>query len=165
MIKKFILNSAIFISTFGILCLFTFVPQLSAQTPPAACNPQLIGPQAACSPTTGSDICGQSSSTDCVKTTNDASLSGKCSADYTSSENCGIIKRYLDPIIVFLSSFFGILITIIIIVGGIQYSSAGGDPQKVANAKKRIYNAIFALIAFLLLFGVLNFVIPGGLIP
>jgi hypothetical protein len=52
-----------------------------------------------------------------------------------------------------------------IIIGGIQYTTAGGDPNaaKVMAAKKRIFNAIFALIAFGLLYAAINFIVPGGI--
>lgn len=62
-----------------------------------------------------------------------------------------------------LGGVIGILVTIIIITGGIQYSSAGGDPQKVAQAKKRITNAIIALVSYFFLFVVINYLVPGGI--
>lgn len=76
-------------------------------------------------------------------------------------ENCKIID-YLQIFINVLSALVGIIVTIMIIVGGIQYSAAGADPGAVEKAKKRIFNAIFALIAFGLLYAFLDFIIPGG---
>ncbi len=73
-----------------------------------------------------------------------------------------IINRYVNPIINFLSIMVGLVVTIAITVGGVQYSSAGGDPQKVAKAKSRITNGILALLAFLFLWVFLQWVVPGG---
>jgi hypothetical protein len=76
----------------------------------------------------------------------------------------GLIKNYVNPFIKLLSGLVGVIVTISIIAGGIQYSSAGGDPGKVAAAKKRIYNAILALLAYLFLFAFLNWLLPGGIV-
>lgn len=75
----------------------------------------------------------------------------------------GLYSKYLNPFIVFLSGAVGVIVVISIIVGGIQYSSAGGDAQKVASARNRIKNAILALIAFIFLRAILNWIIPNGI--
>ena len=80
-----------------------------------------------------------------------------------SSDNCAIV-RYLNDAIKILSGIVGIVVTIMIIVGGIQYSVAGADPNAVAKAKKQIFNAIFALVAYGLMFAFLQYLIPGGLL-
>jgi len=73
-----------------------------------------------------------------------------------------IVTKYLVPAIDFLSVGIAVIVTVMIAIGGIQYASAGGDPQKVAQAKKRITNALLALLAFLFLYGFLQFIVPGG---
>jgi hypothetical protein len=80
-----------------------------------------------------------------------------------SPSNC-IVTQYVNPLIKFLSAAVGIAVVISIVIGGIQYSSARDDPQAVGAAKKRITNAIFALIVYMFLFALLNFIIPGGLL-
>lgn len=75
--------------------------------------------------------------------------------------NC-FIKHIVRPFLVFLTSIAAVFIVIQIIIGGIQYSSAGGDPSKVAAARKRISNAIFTLAAFIFLWAFLQYAIPGG---
>jgi hypothetical protein len=76
----------------------------------------------------------------------------------------GLIKNYVNPLIKLLSGLVGVIVTVSIIVGGIQYSSAGGDPGKVSAAKKRIYNSIIALLAYLFMFAFLNWLLPGGIV-
>lgn len=73
-----------------------------------------------------------------------------------------IINKYINPLILLLSICFGIFVVIGLIIGGIQYSSSAGDPQKVANAKGRIMKVIVALIAYIFLYAFLRFILPTG---
>lgn len=92
-------------------------------------------------------------------------LAAADNATCQSDSNCqNIFDKYLTPLIKFLSAAVGIVVVGAVIFGGIQFSASGGDPQKVANAKKHITNALIALVAYLLLFAFLNFIIPGGLL-
>ena len=64
----------------------------------------------------------------------------------------------------FLAIGVGVVVTISIIIGGIQYSAAGSNPQAMAAAKKRITNALLALVAYMFLYGFVEYLIPGGFI-
>lgn len=79
------------------------------------------------------------------------------------SSDCGFVASYINPAITALTAAFGVIAVISLILGGIQYSSSGGDPQKVSVAKKRIFNTIVAVFAYLFLYSFLQFLIPGGL--
>ncbi len=85
-----------------------------------------------------------------------------CTGDGKPDPNCTIITKYLNPFIRLLSIIAGLAVTIGVIFGGIQYSSAGGDPQKIAKAKMHIRNSIIALLVFLFLYAILRFLIPGN---
>ena len=78
-------------------------------------------------------------------------------------QNC-IYTNYITPGIDFLSVGVGVVVLAMIIIGAIQYSASSGNPQALASAKKRIINAIIALLLYALLFAFLNFLIPGGLL-
>lgn len=78
--------------------------------------------------------------------------------------SCDIISKYVDPAIAFLTALVGVGVVTSLIIGGIQYSSSGGDPGKSSAAKNRIRNALIALVTFILLSAMLNFLIPGGLL-
>ncbi|MEK7153078.1 MAG: hypothetical protein AAB834_03965 [Patescibacteria group bacterium] len=94
-----------------------------------------------------------------IKSTPDAA------AKTCSGGDCsGLIKNYVNPLIKLLSALVGIFVVISIVVGGIMYGSAGGDPGKVTAAKKRIYNAILALLAYLFMFAFLQWLLPGGIV-
>jgi hypothetical protein len=98
---------------------------------------------------------------DCPPGNSDPAVtSGNCA----TASHCDLIVKYINPLINLLAALVGVAVTISIIVGGIQYASSGGDPQKVTLAKTRIRGAIIALITFIFLYALLNFLIPGGLI-
>mgnify|MGYP001440679045 CR=1 FL=1 len=84
-----------------------------------------------------------------------------CSNNACMADNPVII--WTKRIINFLAAGVGIVTTIMIIIGGIQYASAGPNPQAVASAKKKIVNAIIALLAYFFLYGFMQWLIPGGL--
>lgn len=73
------------------------------------------------------------------------------------------IVKDINVVIDFLGALAGIIVVIMVIMGGIQFSTSSGDPQAVAKARSRIANALLALVGFGLLWAFLNFVIPGGL--
>lgn len=76
--------------------------------------------------------------------------------------NC-FITRYINPAVKFMAAIAGVAIVISLVWAGIMYSSAGGDPSKVAAARKHIQQTVIALLAFLFLMAFLNFIIPGGI--
>lgn len=78
-------------------------------------------------------------------------------------QGCDFVKKYINPGINLFSALFGIIAALSLILGGIMYASSGGDPQQVTNAKKRITNTIFAIVAYMFLYGFINFIVPGGL--
>lgn len=76
---------------------------------------------------------------------------------------CDLVNNYVNPFINLLSIAFGLIAVISLILGGIQYSTSQGDPQKSAQAKSRISNTLLAIFAYLFLYAFLQFLIPGGL--
>ncbi|HEX5744475.1 MAG TPA: hypothetical protein VFX84_03455 [Candidatus Saccharimonadales bacterium] len=78
-------------------------------------------------------------------------------------KHCDLIALYVNPLINVLSILVGLVVAASLILGGIQYSAAGSDPQKVSAAKSRISNTLMAFLAYAFLFAFLNFLIPGGI--
>lgn len=74
-----------------------------------------------------------------------------------------ILDKYVNPFINLLTVLVSLAVVIGIIYGGIEYSMSGGDPQKAAVGKNRIRNSFIGLIAFVLVFAFLNFLVPGGI--
>jgi hypothetical protein len=90
--------------------------------------------------------------------------SAACQTTTTVQQSC-IVTDYLVPAINFLSAGVGVVVIAMIIIGAIQYTTSGGNPQGEADARKKIFNALLALITFIFIYAFLNFVIPGGVIP
>jgi hypothetical protein len=84
----------------------------------------------------------------------------QCQSSSKDDTNC--VSVYINKATQFLSAGVGIIVIVMVIIAGIQYSTAGGDPQKVAAARTKIFNAILALVAFIFLFAFLQWLLPGG---
>lgn len=78
-----------------------------------------------------------------------------------TTQDC-LIDTYVNPGIKVLSAMVGVAVVISLVMAGIQYSSAAGDPSKVGAAKDRIAKTIGALIMYIFLYAFLNYIIPGG---
>lgn len=87
--------------------------------------------------------------------------STECGPDEDNS--CDLTRKYINPIITLLSILVGLAVTVGIILGGIAISTAGGDPNKLAAGKQKIFASVVALIFFGLLWAFLNWILPGGL--
>lgn len=88
--------------------------------------------------------------------------SADCEGEDLNAGNCRIV-HWVVVFINVLSAMVGITVVIMVIIGGIQYSASGDDPQKVQEAKKKISNALLALVAFIFMYAFLQWVVPGGL--
>jgi hypothetical protein len=74
------------------------------------------------------------------------------------------IYAYLKSIIRFMSGLFGIIAVLMVIMSGFQYMTSAGNPEAVKNAKKRLGNVILSIILFSMMFGILQYIIPGGVL-
>lgn len=95
---------------------------------------------------------------------------GACSKDNPNQNdlnnclNANPIIKDINLVVNFLSAGAVIVIVGSMVMGGIQFSWAGDNPNAVSAAKKRITDALIALIAFFFIFGFLQWLIPGGLL-
>ncbi len=71
----------------------------------------------------------------------------------------------VQGIINFALSVLGIVAVIVIIVGGVTYTTSLGDPGKITKAKNTILYGIIGLVVALLAFAVVNFVLDGVFNP
>lgn len=86
--------------------------------------------------------------------------------DQTKVQNCltqSPIVQDVQTIVNFLSAGVGIIVTGVIILGGVQYTLAGDNPQALKAARDKILNGLIALLAFLFIFAFLQWLIPGGI--
>lgn len=80
----------------------------------------------------------------------------------TSASDC-LFAKYINPAVTLLSAVAALAVIIGATMGGIQYASSSGDPQKAAAGKTKMVRALYALIVFLFLYSALQFLSPGGL--
>lgn len=74
------------------------------------------------------------------------------------------ILTYVAGIIRFLTMGAGLVITVMIVIAGVEYIIAGGNPQLVQDAKHKLKNAISALFLFIFAVALLNYLVPGGIL-
>lgn len=74
------------------------------------------------------------------------------------------IITYLKAIINFMAIGIGLVTAISIIIGGFQFMASKGNPQTIQAAQKRIWNGVIAIVLFVFMYAILNFLVPGGLI-
>jgi hypothetical protein len=77
-------------------------------------------------------------------------------------DKCSITGAVVVPIVNLLSAAVGVVIVLSVIIAGIQYITANGNPQTVAAAKGRLGKASLALAVYIFGFGLLQWLIPGG---
>ncbi|MCE7936390.1 hypothetical protein DYH10_01160 [Candidatus Saccharibacteria bacterium CPR2] len=87
----------------------------------------------------------------------------KDGAQVPVEQNC-IITEILVPIVRFLLVGVGVVVTVMIVLGGIQYLTSEGNPQRIAAAKSKIMNALIALLIWAFMGLILNWLIPGGIL-
>ena len=73
-------------------------------------------------------------------------------------DDCGFLDT-VDSFLRWLSFLVVPIVIIVVIVGGIQLSLAGDNPEATKKAKAKITQAIVALVFFILLWGLLKWLI------
>ena len=71
--------------------------------------------------------------------------------------NNGVVKNVINVILYVV----GILAVVMIIIGGIQYTTSGGDSAAVTKAKNTILYGIVGLVIAILAYAIVNFVLTN----
>lgn len=94
-------------------------------------------------------------------------FAASCGGVETSVINCedgNGINGILHLIINIMTGIIGILAVAGIVFSGLQYSTSAGDVAKMAKAKNRIVQIVIGLIVFAVMWVILDFLIPGGIL-
>ena len=146
---------------------FCYVSESPTKVEPTNCDAvkqkvveayQAKHPQATPAPTTAQADTSIPSET---QKTCDGSTPDKLKACLDPKNNS--LVGFAQDFINFLGVGVGVIVVIMIIMGGIQYTTAGNNPKAVGAAKKRILNAVIALAAFLVLYSFMQWLVPGGI--
>ena len=81
-----------------------------------------------------------------------------CSCDNGSGSS---IVDTLQFVINIFSVIIGVLAAIGIAITGVQYLTAGGSEDKTRKAKRRLFEIVIGIIAYVLLYAFLNWLIPS----
>jgi hypothetical protein len=84
--------------------------------------------------------------------------------DYPGTDPVNPIVDMAFAFMRLLSALVGLVIVGSIIWAGIQYSASRGNPQTTEAALKRITNTVIALLMYIFLFALANFLVPGGML-
>lgn len=114
-------------------------------------DPTQQAPTDTTSTVTGNDSCGGAG--DQVSTT----------INFGCSHSGNPVIDLLFAVIRFLTAGVGVVVIAVVIIGGVQYVTAQGEPQKQAAARGRVINALLALLFYLFIFAILQWLIPGGI--
>ena len=80
----------------------------------------------------------------------------KCNSDDGEKNIKCVLKIVLDVLTVAL----GVVASIGIAVSGIQYLTAGGNEERTRKSKRRIFEIVIGIVAYLLIYAALNWLIP-----
>ena len=88
-------------------------------------------------------------------------LSG-CRGDSSVCQNSGggnAVYKIIKGIINLLITIAGIISVIMIIVGGIKYSTSGGDAKAISSGKDTLVYAVIGLVISVMAFAIVNVVL------
>jgi|GEM_PF-2280342 len=99
------------------------------------------------------------------KAATDARTNEGITSTATGSTTTGSDKldQWLQDIINLLSGLVALVCVISLIFAGFQYMTAGGNAGQVAAAKNRIVMVVLAFVVFAFGYGILQWLIPGGI--
>jgi F0F1-type ATP synthase membrane subunit c/vacuolar-type H+-ATPase subunit K len=81
-----------------------------------------------------------------------------CSCDNGGGSSIG---ETLMLVINILSVAIGILAAIGIAIVGVQYLTAGGNEEKTRKSKRRLFEIVIGVVAYVLIYALLNWLIPS----
>ena len=76
----------------------------------------------------------------------------------------GGIFCILNIILNVLTTGVGVLGTLGIVISGIQYLTARDNPEQLTKAKSRLINIVIGLAIYAVMYGFLQWIIPGGIL-
>lgn len=86
-------------------------------------------------------------------------VTGGSTTDCNATGSGGKVNTLLRNIVNIFSAIVGVIAVIMIIVGGLQYITSGGDSNKVSTAKNTIIYAIVGLVIVALAQLIVHFVL------
>ncbi|PJE69289.1 hypothetical protein COU96_00545 [Candidatus Shapirobacteria bacterium CG10_big_fil_rev_8_21_14_0_10_38_14] len=79
---------------------------------------------------------------------------------FGTGEGETIIAQVIANALKIVFSISGLVLLVMLLIGGFQWMTAGGNKEALANAQKRISSALIGFIIFISVFAIINFVAP-----
>ncbi|MBQ8156581.1 hypothetical protein IJ101_02225 [Candidatus Saccharibacteria bacterium] len=67
----------------------------------------------------------------------------------------------LTTVVDIMSILVGVLAVIGIVIVGIQYMTAGGNEEQTRKAKRRLFEIVIGIVAYILMYALLKWLLPG----
>ena len=76
-------------------------------------------------------------------------------------EGATLIAQIIANALKVIFAISGVVLLAMLISGGIQWMTAGGDKEAMVNAKKRLTSALIGFAIFICVFAIINFLLPA----
>lgn len=76
-------------------------------------------------------------------------------------EGAELIAQLIANFLKIAFSLSGLILLGMLLAGGIQWMTAGGDKEKIAKAQGRITSALIGFVIFMSVFAIINFIAPA----
>mgnify|MGYP003291114846 CR=1 FL=1 len=83
-----------------------------------------------------------------------------CKSGETAEKGEGII-HILQLVVEIMTIGIGVLGVLGITIVGVQYLTAGGSEEKTRKAKRRMFEIVIGLVAYVLIYALMQWLIPG----
>lgn len=90
-----------------------------------------------------------------IKSSTNDPITGNCTPDFTFPDDVWAVVLAVTDMLLYLA---GIVAVVSIIVAGIGYITSGGNPEKAASARRRIYNSLVGLGIVIVSISVVSFI-------
>ncbi len=87
--------------------------------------------------------------------------SGSNCVDTAILDGCNSPEDILKLIVNIMTVGVGVLAAIGLGISGVQYLTAGGNEEKTRKAKRRILEIVIGLLAYVLIYAFLQFILPN----
>ena len=71
------------------------------------------------------------------------------------------LPTVIGRVVKIVISFLGLIAAVIIIIGGFQWMTSGGNEEKIAGAKKLMINGLIGMVLVILAYAIASFVISS----
>jgi len=78
-----------------------------------------------------------------------------------TGEGADIIARLIANFLKVAFSVAGLVLLAMLLWGGIQWMTAGGDREKMTKAQGKVTNALIGFVIFMSVFAIINFIAPA----